>query len=312
MKKYSNLFLKVLISVSLFYVLFSGIDKDSFFKNISLLDLRYVPVIILLIVLNYIFSSIRWKALLVDPKYKNISIKYLTSLYFIGSFFNNFMPTSMGGDVFKIYALGKKIKDTANAFSATFMERFSGMVVLVLLSYFGLVKTLDFWLLQLPQVIRSNSFLTLTFEVLLFGGFWIISVLVFLSLSFLSKKFNVIKKVYEALLVYKNEKRILLIAFSTSIIVQLLSIFTQYLIFSALGITLPLNHALFIFPVITLAGFFIPSLNGLGVQDALYVQFFGLVGVSRELAISASIIYHLSRLFISLVGGILYAMGKDK
>ena len=149
MKKYLNIFLKVVVSISLFYFLFSNIDVNSLITNFQLLDKRYLPLIFLLIVLNYVVSSIRWKQLLItkDKTTKNnISVRYLTSLYFIGSFFNNFMPTSMGGDVFKIYALGKKIKDNALAFTSTFMERFTGMVVLVLISYFGLVKTLDFWI----------------------------------------------------------------------------------------------------------------------------------------------------------------------
>jgi len=77
-------------------------------------------------------------------------------------------------------------------------------------------------------------------------------------------------------------------------------------------VKLPIFYAFFVFPVITLAGFFIPSLNGLGVQDVLYISFMGQVGVSESLAISASVLYHLSRLIVSLVGGVLYAMGKGE
>jgi len=35
------------------------------------------------------------------------------------------------------------------------------------------------------------------------------------------------------------------------------------------------------------------------------------VGVPAETAVSASIIYHLLRLGVSLIGGVLYALGKD-
>jgi uncharacterized membrane protein YbhN (UPF0104 family) len=91
----------------------------------------------------------------------------------------------------------------------------------------------------------------------------------------------------------------------------LLAIFTQYFIFLAMGVDLPVLYALFIFPVITLASFFIPSLNGVGVQDGLYIQLFGLVGVGSAVALSASIIYHLFRLGVSLIGGFFYAFEKD-
>ena len=109
---------------------------------------------------------------------------------------------------------------------------------------------------------------------------------------------------------YKGKNKVLLIAFLTSFIVQFLAIFTQYFIFLALGVRLPLFYSLFVFPVITLASFFIPSLNGVGVQDALYVQLFQVVYIIPELALSASILYHLFRLGVSLIGGVLYAAGK--
>mgnify|MGYP000035334764 FL=1 len=78
-----------------------------------------------------------------------------------------------------------------------------------------------------------------------------------------------------------------------------------------MGVNSPLDYALFIFPVITLISFFVPSLNGLGVQDALYMQLFLVVGIPAEISLSASIIYHLLRLFVSLFGGVLYALGKS-
>ena len=312
MKKYGNLIVKILVSGLLFYLIFSRIDKTVLLENIKLLDMKFVPLIVGLLIANYVVSSFRWKSLLIHKKSEGVSVKYLTSLYFIGSFFNNFMPTSMGGDVYKVYALGKKIKSTADAFAATFMERFTGVVVLVLISYFGLLKTLDFWLLQLPKNVTDNTFLLFSFKFFLFFGFWILSILGMLSLKFFSTKVTILKKLHDSFLVYRGEYKILFWAIFTSFIVQLIAIFTQYFIFSALGVPLTIGPALFVFPLITLAGFFIPSLNGLGVQDTLYMQFFSLVGVSAELALSASVLYHLFRLGVSLIGGVLYALGKDK
>jgi hypothetical protein len=49
------------------------------------------------------------------------------------------MPTSIGGDVFKVYTLGKKLNNVSDAFSATFMERFTGLISLVFIAIFGLI-----------------------------------------------------------------------------------------------------------------------------------------------------------------------------
>jgi len=311
-KKIITTILKVAVSSSLLYLIFSRIDKESFVENLRLMDLRYAPFILLFIILNYVVGAFRWKQLLVYKEAKNVSVGYLINLYFIGSFFNNFMPTSVGGDAYKMYQLGRKIGDSAKGISSTFMERFTGIIALVIVSYVGLIKTLSFWVQMLPEELQSNDLFVLGFKVLLFVGFWVAAAGGFLSLSILAKKISFFKKINDAILSYKSEKKVLFIAFLTSFVVQLLAIFTQYFVFLALGVKLPIFYAFFVFPVITLAGFFIPSLNGLGVQDVLYISFMGQVGVSESLAISASVLYHLSRLIVSLVGGVLYAMGKGE
>ncbi|HSX39336.1 MAG TPA: lysylphosphatidylglycerol synthase transmembrane domain-containing protein [Candidatus Saccharimonadales bacterium] len=291
--KVQKTILKITVSVVLFGFLLYKLHTKDLLKSLLLLDIRYIPLIVLLLVLNYIVSSIRWKNLLsIYENTDHVSVWYLTSLYFIGSFFNNFMPTSIGGDVFKVYKLGAKIKNNAHGFSSTFMERFTGIIALVLISSISLIKLLGI------------------LGVVLFVGFWVAALIGFLSLKLLSTKVKMLEKLYSSLMQYKGKTKVLTIAFLSSFIVQFLAIFTQYFIFVALGIKLPFFYSMFVFPVITLASFFIPSLNGVGVQDTLYVQMLKTVAVAPALALSASIIYHLSRLAVSLVGGLLYAAGK--
>lgn len=303
--------LKLAVSGVLFYFIFSKLDFEVFVQNFSKFDLRFIPIVIGLLVLNYVISSIRWKKLLIHTNGDKISVAFLTKLYFIGSFFNNFMPTSIGGDVYKVYELGKKIGSKADALSSTFMERFTGMIALVLISYVGLVQTLPFWESQLPQFVTSNIYYLWLIRISVFFGFWIGSIVAFFLLKLLSKKIGVARKVYSSLLAYQGQWSVLTVSFLTSFLVQFMSILTQYFIFLALGVHLPAYYSLFVFPLITLASFFIPSLNGVGVQDALYINFLALAGVNYELALSGSILYHLFRLLISLVGGVLYAFTKN-
>ncbi len=289
-----KLILKIVVSSVLLTIIFYRIDKASLVENIKLLDLRYAPLIILLLILNYVVGAFRWKSLLIHNNSHKVSVGYLINLYFIGAFFNNFMPTTIGGDVYKVFKLGKKIDNTVDSFSATFMERFTGVIALVLISVVSLVKLLGFW------------------GLLLLLGFFLGIVVSYVVLGLLATKFNKLKKIYDSITLYKNHKRVLGWAFVTSFSIQLFAIFTQFFIFKALGMNLPLTYSLFVFPVITLASFFIPSLNGVGVQDALYIRFFLSVGIAESASLSASLIYHLFRLSVSLIGGLLYALGKDE
>jgi glycosyltransferase 2 family protein len=233
---------------------------------------------------------------------QNIRVSYLTSLYFVGAFFNNFLPTSIGGDGYKVYKLGKKIGSTTHAFSATFMERFTGVIALTVISLVSLINVLG------------------PLGVLIFVSFWVIVAAGVLTLKSLSEReysnvrikkvFSKVGEVFSSTSEYKNHRKAVFYAFLTSFIVQIISVATQYFVFKGMGIDLPIFYSLFAFPFIFLAGYAIPSINGIGVQDALYIQMFGAVGVSTELALSASILYHLFRIGSSLIGGLLYAAGK--
>lgn len=304
MLKNKKLIIKILISTVLFGVIFYQVDKDTLFNQISLLNWRIAPLVVLFLILNYVISSIRWKSLLVHGGGDKASVAYLTNLYFIGAFFNNFMPTSIGGDAYKIYKLGQKTGNTTHAFSATFMERFTGVIALTIISVMSLVNLLG---------ILGIGLFFLFWAGVIFGFFvlrWIAYANV--NQKFLSKIFKKLGELYFSIIEYKKFPKQLFWAFITSFIVQLLAVFSQYFVFRAIGADIPLVYSMFAFPFIFLAGYAIPSINGIGVQDFLYIKMFATVGITSEVALSASILYHLFRLFVSLIGGFLYALGKDE
>lgn len=300
--------LKISVSVILLSLLFASIDKRSLVESFEKINMSYAPLIVLLIVANYVISSIRWRDLVsIYPNSNRVSLFYLVRLYFIGSFFNNFMPTSIGGDVYKIVRLGKKIDSKSHAFSATFMERFTGVIALAFISLLGFVVTLlkgmdglenDFWMLGAACLV-------------VLVGFAVGTLLGIKFLGVLKSKIKKLEKIYESLMQYKDSRRILVGAFLTSFVVQLCAIFTQYFILVSLGSTVDVFRALFIFPLITLASFFIPSLNGIGVQDFLYKFSNGFLMIGEPSAIAGSILYHLFRLFVSMLGGLFYGLEKN-
>jgi glycosyltransferase 2 family protein len=294
MKNKYKTILKIVVSSGLIaYLFLKKVDKAQLISNFKLLDWRFIPLIILTIVIHYVISSFRWKALLIHQDSHKVSRWYLFKLYFMGAFFNNFMPTSIGGDVYKVYKLGKKINDPFTGFSSVFTERFTGILMLFLIGLLSLSRHLGWGVLVLV--------------IWMVCGFYIGMNL----LRLLSGKFKSLKKLYDALMVYKDHPKILIFAMFTSLLIQFLSISTQYLTFMAVGVKLPIFYSLTAFPIITLAGFFIPSINGIGVQDALYASMFSFVGVSVSTAVSISIIYHMIRMSVSLLGGVFYALGKD-
>lgn len=299
MNKHLSLSLKIVVSSLLIgYVIMSN-DLVKVYGSLSTVDISFLLLASFLLIINYFFSSLRWYYLNLDKK---VSFFYLLKLYFIGTFFNNFLPTSIGGDSYKIYKLGQKIGSTTHAFTATFLERFIGMLTLIALSIYGLFMFSSIDIL----------FLLITFGVVIFS--FLIFLIYYPKYNFkpkvLSKIFSVLDKIHNSFQRYFKFPKIIFLSFIISFIVQFSAIFSQFFVFRSLGVLLPLDFSFFSFPLIFISGYAIPSLNGLGSQEVLYQTFFTQIGINSAVIIASSFLYHIVRLGVSLIGGIIYAIEK--
>lgn len=303
-----KLLIKIAISSVFLVLVLRQVDIDTTARILRQANPVYFLLMVILIMINYVISTLRWRDLYQGAD--KPSLAYFLKLYFKGSFFNNFLPTSIGGDSYKVFKLGKRANDTVGAFTATFMDRFTGFILLVLISYVGIIFTWQDWLSLITGIIRNSS---LAYLIMFLGlvGFWIATFVFFASLKLFAPKVAVVQKLYNALKVYKKSRSLLTSSLATSFIVQMCAVVTQYYAFLAVGADPNFPYSLAVIPIITLAGFFIPSINGVGVQDFLYMNLFVLVGVSNPLSLSASLVYHFFRLLVSLLGGVFYALDKE-
>ncbi|MCI0476210.1 MAG: flippase-like domain-containing protein, partial [Anaerolineales bacterium] len=79
-----------------------------------------------------------------------------------------------------------------------------------------------------------------------------------------------------------------------------------YSVARALGETLSVFYFFLFNPLIAFVLLIPISINGLGTKELAAVFFFGLVGMSNEVALSMSLIFHLIVVLTSLPGGVLW------
>ncbi len=84
-----------------------------------------------------ILSAWRWQAL-ARPFGFECTVKKLTSYYLIGMYFNLVLPTTVGGDVVRAWYLDGGSGRRLPAFVSVFVDRFSGLIVLLGLACVGL------------------------------------------------------------------------------------------------------------------------------------------------------------------------------
>jgi len=286
--------IKSLISVLLIVFLFTKVVSFSeVLKTFSQINIWYFLLAFAAILGNNFVSTTRWKYLIDHSKVK---YWYLFKLYFIGNYFNNFLPSSIGGDVYKILKLKNIIGDGATATAATFMERFTGLLALAVMASIALTFTSFF-----------PAYYGILLLIIFVGGF-------FIGLFILNKFHKMhpkLEKFYIVFLSFKDKKDIVIKAFLLSFLVQMFSVLTQLMVVKSLGINISTVYAFFAFPISGFISFFPISFNGVGVQEAMYIKLLGFVGVSASLAVTASLTYFIIRVVSSLLGAVFYYFYND-
>ncbi|MBD3305619.1 hypothetical protein GF339_04500, partial [candidate division KSB3 bacterium] len=120
-----------------------------------------------------------------------------------------------------------------------------------------------------------------------------------------------LKQIYDALCIYKRNRRVMLIAFLLALLLQINVIVHYYFIAYALELAVPLMYFFLIIPVVTVVLMVPIFINGIGGREAAYVFLLGVFGVTPSEAIAFSWIAFGMILVQGIAGGIVYALRRD-
>ncbi|HPN66691.1 MAG TPA: lysylphosphatidylglycerol synthase transmembrane domain-containing protein, partial [Candidatus Omnitrophota bacterium] len=129
MKSKLSVFLRVAVSLTFIGLLLWVFRKDIPDILRTLNGIRY-PEFLLAVSFNLLAIIIVSYRLKVMLKVQGLRLTVMESAYltFVGNFFNNFLPTSIGGDIVKAYYATKKSERKLESFSAVFFDRFFGFL----------------------------------------------------------------------------------------------------------------------------------------------------------------------------------------
>src|SRR5437763_14136152 len=120
------------MSLALLGFVLSRLDRDELLNRFHSADFGLLLLGLLLFVLGVPLRAFRWRALLAD-RGLHVPIVKLTQLYFIGQFFNTFLPTGFGGDVVRVVELARYGVSKAESVSTVFLDRMSGLIMFFLM-----------------------------------------------------------------------------------------------------------------------------------------------------------------------------------
>lgn len=235
--------LRVVISGGLVAFLLSRIPLAEVGGHILRANLAYLLLAFAIILFGVALGSLKWQVLLICQGI-GISLRHLIAVYSIGMFFNNLLPTIVGGDVARTMVIARETGKTTKVAMSILMERATGLAALLCYAMLGLgyvaIFPPDTGLARLGgkyHVLVAISVL-LTLLLLLVSMIGRLAapgrnVLQFLKLERLALP------ILEALASYGNQPGALSAALGISLLFQLMAISARYCVALSLGLHLP-------------------------------------------------------------------------
>lgn len=264
--------MRLVLSAGALYVVFRQLDIPRLKQVVVEANLGWILLALGAYVLSKVISAFRLMAYLRCQDIVLSPSKNLR-LYFIGMFYNLFLPGGIGGDAYKVWILHRDLQVPAGKSAhAMLFERFSGLVALAAI---GFLLT---WL----------AFPKTPYDFLIIGGF-----LLTLPASYAVHRWF-----------GKQYLPVLRQTTLTSVLVQLVQVICAWALLQSLHIQENLAVYLAVFLLSSLVAVLPISIGGIGLRELVFVTAAGYSSISRESSVAFSLLFFVVTALSSLPGGL--------
>jgi glycosyltransferase 2 family protein len=257
-----------------------------------------------------VISAYKWQLILESQRVK-IAIPKLVSSYFIGLFLNNFLPTSMGGDVFRAYDVARISGETPKAVASVITERVLAMATLAVSAVAGLL--FDFtmtgrftWMVVL-FCLACGVLLWASLDIRWIGH--LTRLLSFINTDSIRLKVEEAKWALQRPI---RDRQTLFSVLLLSLVFQAAVIAVHLAVFKALRIDADLIFLMIFVPLVSAVSMLPVSINGIGVHQGTSIVLYGAVGISATQATAQSLGFMLVVTLSSLPGSLLLILRKSE
>ncbi len=254
-----------------------------------------------LMVSSLVIRAYRWLMLLRGLG-SDVRFGRLTALYFIGNFFNAFLPSGMGGDVVRAIEATRDVPADIAA-GTVIVDRMAGLLMLFAMALLALpfrpANFPDVWFL----IILTISIVGLLAGWLVLDG----RIIRWLATLFAKRGDNIMTR-----LINQKLMPILLAvqgcgwtavskAFTISIVFNLMLVTWWYAAARSLGLAIDWGYHFLVVPILSIAQL-IPAFGGLGPREFFAPLLYDGAGVSSEGAFALALTVFILWRFTSLLG----------
>lgn len=301
-----RLVIRITVSAALIATVVALVDPGVLAAKLARLQLVWLLPAFLLIWSTTLVSAWRWSIVIrsVGPGHaRHPSYWHLWRLYWIGQFFNQLLPSGLGGDGMRMWLVRRAGMPTGSAVTSVLVDRVVALTAIVLLV--SIMLPLAFGGSDrgpVPPLLWAVVGVS-ALGIAVVAGFAKMPVPRWLSDNPLLRG---LRRLSADLWKVISSPGYLTATLGASVFVQVIGAAAVYSIAQSLGVRLGLLQCLALMPIVVLATAVPISIAGWGVREVAMVAVLASVGVTHENALLISLFYGGLAVATSLPGGVLW------
>jgi uncharacterized protein (TIRG00374 family) len=303
------LLIKVVVSGGLLWLLLSRVDLGRLWQTARTASPAWLAGALGLYLLMCVISAWRWRVLL-RAQSIDMRLGTLTASFLVATFFNNFLPSNIGGDVIRIGDTARAAGSKTLAATVVLLDRGIGLLGLIFVAAIGATfatgdtgtSTIGgagvLWGLFATALLASAP---LVLAPALVGR--LLRPLEALHQEWVSERLG---RLTAALGRFREVPTSLVVCFLGGVLVQLTLVAFYAAVARGLAIPISLPQLAVLIPLSFIVQMVPVSVNGFGVREATFTVYFTRIGLPAESAFALSFIGAVLIMVFSLSGAAAY------
>ncbi|MHB1141718.1 MAG: lysylphosphatidylglycerol synthase transmembrane domain-containing protein [Sulfuricaulis sp.] len=300
MKKRILTVLKVIVSVSLLGYLFNKVDLEGVQDSLAKVSYWSLVAAATVLLLQAVAGAVRL-SMVIKTISSRINLRAALHIMFIGLFFNQTLPSSIGGDAMRIWRIRHHGFPLRTAINSVLLDRLIALVALglfMLMSYPVLYRLVDNSLLRVMVAMAGLA---------LIAGFAVLYYLRKIPRRYYGLRITeeIRHMSSEAHRIVRHPRRAGEIVV-LSVVMHAMTGMAIYEVAHGLGLSIGLLECVVLTPPISLITVLPISMAGWGVREAGMVTALAFAGITAHDALVVSILFGLLLMLISIPGGVFW------
>jgi glycosyltransferase 2 family protein len=292
------------VSAAALYFVLRSIDLSAFWERVRGMNPAWMVLALAAFAATQSISVWRWNRLL-RAQHIEVDRRRLTESIWVSMFFNNFLPSNIGGDVVRIADTATAAGSKTLATTVILVDRVIGLCALVVVAASGalIAQLLGvhipgarwLWAASGAGAVAAISVIAIPQLV----GHALLPVRA-LNKPWLTER---AQRLEDAVIRFRNAPSAIFGAFGGALVVQITIVAFYLLTAEGLSVPLPIFLGAVLIPVSLVVQMAPVSINGFGVREAVFAFFFRRFGLPTDAAVALSLVSTGMVMGLSLVGG---------